>query len=90
MFTFPALAILIASVSMTAVYFALMLPRWNLSLVVFLLVSLTLTAIQIALYFTVSHDWAVYGIGQCVLYDVGASVQLMLGKRHMRDVIGKR
>lgn len=90
MFEFPDLAVLIVCVAMTAAYFVMMIPKFNLRLSVFLSVSGVFTVVQIILTVTVPSAWAAYGLIQCALYDVGVLTHLLNGNRTVRDVVGTR
>jgi hypothetical protein len=72
---------------MTVAYFVMLSDRLGLRLFTFFVVSLMMTAaFSVVSLLLIPSVWAVAGLPQCVLYDIGSLIHLISGKRTVREV----
>ena len=87
MFSFPQFAVLILACAVTVAYFVMLSDRLNLRLFTFFIVSMGITVVFCVVSLVlIPSAWAVIGVAQCALYDVGSLIHLMQGKRTVREV----
>ena len=75
-------------IGVTLMFFILMSPKINIRLVLFLAISIiSLVVFILILVYWVFAVWAIIGLGQSLLYSLGAAVHLIKGKRTVKEVM---